>query len=196
MRTSESPMVTSVSTSASARSSRAATVGALSRIDHHTSVGLPGTSVASTLVRPFAAVRRVIRPADRWTSACSPGTSMVARAVPASGTGSANDARPGLNSSGAPHSRSSANAPGPGHQRELAGAFGQERHRPSGRGGGDERRARQQAHAIDAVAKRLSAHAEGSARRVAVHADLQIGGGQHRRPAAAPAAAARAPRGR
>ena len=42
MRTSESPIVMSVITSASARSSRAAAVGALSRIDHQTSVDEPG----------------------------------------------------------------------------------------------------------------------------------------------------------
>src|SRR6185436_8136240 len=51
---------------------------------------------------------------ERWTSACSPGRSIVARTVPAGGAGSANDARPGVNVSGAPHSSVSANGPGPG----------------------------------------------------------------------------------
>ena len=69
IRTSESPIVTSVITSASVRSSRAAAAGALSRIDHHTSVDEPGSSVASTIVRPSATDRRVMSPADRCTSA-------------------------------------------------------------------------------------------------------------------------------
>ena len=69
MRTSESPSVTSVMTSESVRSSRAAADGALSRIDHETSVDDPGSSVASTIVRPSAAVRRVTSPDDRRTSA-------------------------------------------------------------------------------------------------------------------------------
>ena len=45
----------------------------------------------------------------------------MARAVPASGTGSAKDARPGRNTSGAPHSRSSAKAPGPVTSANWAG---------------------------------------------------------------------------
>ena len=69
IRTSASPIVTSVITSASIRTSRAAATGALSRIDHHTSVVVPGSSVASTIVRPAATDRRVISPAERWTSA-------------------------------------------------------------------------------------------------------------------------------
>jgi len=64
MRTSESPIVTSVITSASVRTSRAAASGALSRIDHHTSTGDPGRSVASTTVRPFVTARLVINPGD------------------------------------------------------------------------------------------------------------------------------------
>jgi hypothetical protein len=89
-------MVTSVMTSASARTSLAAAAGALSRIVHQTSVVDPGSSVASISVRPLATARRVIRPADRRTSACSPGRSIVVRAVPAWGTGSWNEARPGV----------------------------------------------------------------------------------------------------
>ena len=45
---------------------------------------------------------------------------------------------------------------GSGHERELARAFGHERYRPAGRGGGDQGGARQQAHAIDAVAERFA----------------------------------------
>jgi len=52
------------------RASRAAATVALSRIDHHTSVADPGSSVASTIVLPLALIRRVIDPADsrRWIS--------------------------------------------------------------------------------------------------------------------------------
>ena len=61
--------MTSVMMSATVRTSRAAATGALSRIVHQTSAGDPGRSVASTIVRPSAVDRRVMRPADRWTSA-------------------------------------------------------------------------------------------------------------------------------
>jgi hypothetical protein len=113
MRMSEPPSVTIVITSAVMRSSRADAIGALSRIDHDTSVADPGSSAASTTVRPLALERLVIHPADSRTSAWSPGRSILARAAPAGGTGRTNSARPGRSASGAAHSRSTENGPGP-----------------------------------------------------------------------------------
>ena len=47
------------------------------------------------IVRPPADVRRRTRPGDTRRSDCSPGTSNVAVALPAGGTGSTNEPRPG-----------------------------------------------------------------------------------------------------
>ena len=147
MRTSESPIVNSVMTSAMVRTSRAAATGALSRIDHETSAGDPGSSVTSTTVRPFAADRRVTRPRDRRTSAWSPGRSRVACAVPAEGTGSVNVARPGWKTSGAPQASVSPNGPDALDERRGAFAVDDQRQRPAAESGADravdERRSRQ-----------------------------------------------------
>ena len=114
IRTSASPIVARVLTSASVRVSRDAAAVTGSRDDHDTRVRLPGSSVASTMVRPAAVVRLVINPGSSRTSDNSPGRSNVARALPAAGTGSTNDARPGAGVRTDPHSRLSENAAGPG----------------------------------------------------------------------------------
>ena len=112
-RRSASPIVTSVFTSASSRASRGAALGAVSRVDHHTCAGDPGSSVASTIVRPFAEDRRSTRPGETRTSVCSPGTSKVAVALPAGGTGITNEPRPGVAVIAAPHSSVAENVDGP-----------------------------------------------------------------------------------
>ncbi len=131
----------------------------------------PGSSVASTTVRPLATERRVIRPADNRTSACSPGRSIVARAAPACGTGSTNEARPGGTTSGPPHSSVERKRARPGDQRVQGLTIGDERHRPPAGGGVDERRARQQRHAVDAGLQHLAGQVEDAARDFAIDRD-------------------------
>src|SRR5262245_46201654 len=106
-------MVTSVLTSDSIRRSRGCGEGPVSRDDHQTCVDEPGDSVASTIVLPPPDARRSTRPGDTRRSDCSPGTSNVAVALPAGGTGSTNDPRPGLDVTAVPHSSAAENVEGP-----------------------------------------------------------------------------------
>ncbi len=112
-RRSASPMVTRVLTSDSSRASRGGAAGPVSRDDHQTCVDDPGSSVASTVVRPAADVRRSTRPGVTRRSDCSPGTSNVAVTLPAGGTGRTNEPRPGLAVIDVPHSRVAENDAGP-----------------------------------------------------------------------------------
>ena len=99
--------------SASMRVSRGVAVGPVSRADQETVVGVPGSSVASMTVRPAADVRRTTRPGETRRSDCSPGTSNVAVALPAGGTGSTNEPRPGEVVTAAPQSSVAENVAGP-----------------------------------------------------------------------------------
>ncbi len=112
-RTSASPIVTRVLTSDSIRTSRGPAVGPVSRDDHQTCVADPGDTAASTIVRPAADVRRSTSPGDTRRSDCSPGTSNVAVALPAGGTGRTKDPRPGLEVIAEPHSSVAENVEGP-----------------------------------------------------------------------------------
>ena len=112
-RTSASPIVTRLFTSDSIRTSRGAAVGPVSRDDHQTWVADPGDTAASTIVRPAADVRRSTSPGDTRKSDCSPGTSNVAVALPAGGTGRTKDPRPGLEVIAEPHSSVAENVEGP-----------------------------------------------------------------------------------
>ena len=182
MRTSESPSVTSVMTSATVRASRAAAVGALSRIDHHTSVAEPGVSVASTtVVRPAA-----VRARDETRRQVDVG--LFARQVDrrAHGAGRRHRQRE-RRAAGRERER---RAPlererertGPRQQRRVRVPVG-DRAAAAGRPrrGVHERRAGEQADACHAGTQDVAGHIERAARGVAVDAHPQVGARQHGR---------------
>ena len=137
------------------------------------------------MVRPLATARLVMSPADRRTSACSPGRSIVARAAPACGTGRMNEPRPGLKTSGPPHSSVSANGAGP-----AINALSVWPSATSGTGRPPAVASTSvvplmQRHAADAALQDLARERENATRRFAIDHDLEIGarhdGGDRRR---------------
>src|ERR1700733_7857753 len=94
IRNCESPTEIMVLRSERKWASRAAAGAATSLVVHHTLAGLPGSRVASMLVRPPDSRRLVISPGSTFTLAWLPGMSRASKVVPADGVGIRNDARP------------------------------------------------------------------------------------------------------
>src|SRR3989441_6307240 len=95
------------------RTSRCDTGAAISLVVHHTRAGLPGSSVASTIVWPLSVVRLVIKPGSMRTFAWLPGRSRVSNDVLAGGTGTMKEARPASTVSADAMSSETENGPGP-----------------------------------------------------------------------------------
>ena len=165
--------------------SLAAATGALSRIDHHTSVAAPGSSVASTMVRPLATARRVISPADRRTSACSPGRSIVARAAPACGTGRMNDAAARAEDERPAPFGVDRKRPGPGDQGVERLTVGDQRHRPAAGVASTSVAPLISGTRLTPLCSTWPERVNDAARRFAIDGDLEIGarhdGGDRRR---------------
>src|ERR1043166_1519859 len=73
------------------RTSRGTLGVVTSRVVHQTVAVTPGTSVASMEVWPLEEERLVIRPGEMRTLVWSPGTTSERRALPAAGTGMAEE---------------------------------------------------------------------------------------------------------
>src|SRR5215510_8693368 len=110
---SESPMVIIDLMSERNLISRGAAGVVDSLVVHHSLADLPGSSVASIVVRPSAVARRVIKPGSRRASAWLPGMSIDARLLPAAGTGKLKTARPASIVSDDATFKEAENTPGP-----------------------------------------------------------------------------------